>query len=252
MLQNVLLLSVLLLVSKKDSVGQIILPIQTDRPDQTETPFTVPKNYFQMEIGCLLEQNKDDTKSITVPTILTKFGLSDQFEVGIITEVATETINTETVTGLSPITFRIKETIAQEKGFRPTTSFIGYFTVPDFASEKFKTTYYAPAFKFAMQHTLTDKISLSYNLGAAWDGETAEPTFNYTLSTGYSISEELGAYIEIYGFIPQKSISEHLFDCGLTYLLSSNILLDVSGGVGLTSKALKYFAGLGCSFRIKN
>lgn len=226
-------------------------PIQTDRPDQTETPYTVPAKHFQMETGVSFEQTDPEIQSYTDPTILFKYGLNDHFELGLITEFATLKAR-ETTSGLTPITLRFKEKITDEKGLLPITSFIGYLTVPNWASKEFKSTYLAPAFRFTMQHTLSQKFSIGYNLGAEWNGETPEPAFIYTLTTGYSISEKIGAYAEVYGFAPQKSKPDHRFDCGLNYLVKENMLLDLSGGVGITKNAPDYYVALGFSFRLKD
>lgn len=226
-------------------------PIQTDRPDQTETPYTVPAKHFQMETGVSFEQTDPEIQSYTDPTILFKYGLNDHFELGLITEFATIKAR-ETTAGLTPITLRFKEKITDEKGLLPVTSFIGFLSVPNFASKEFKATYFAPAFRFTMQHTLSQKFSIGYNLGAEWNGETAEPAFIYTLTTGYSISDKIGAYLEIYGFAPQYSKADHRFDGGLNFLLKENILLDISGGAGITENAPDYYMALGFSFRLKD
>lgn len=242
---------VLVASNKTNLYAQKIDPIQTDRPDQTETPFTVPKNHFQMETGFSFEKTNTSIKSYTNPSVLMKYGLSDHFESGIITEFATLKSG-YSIGGLSPVTFRFKEKITDEKGIIPVTSFIGYLSVPHFASKKFKATYYAPAFRFTMQHTLSDKISIGYNLGAEWDGESPEPVFIYTLTTGFALTEKLGAFAEIYGFAPQLSKADHRFDAGFTYLLQNNIAIDISGGVGITENAPDYFTAIGFSFRLKD
>ena len=108
-----------------------------------------------METGFSFEQTNNRTKSYTEPSILFKYGLNDHFEVGLITEFATIKSD-QTISGLNPVTIRIKEKIADESGILPTTSFIGYLTIPHFATDNFKTAYFAPAFKFTMQHTLSD------------------------------------------------------------------------------------------------
>ncbi len=52
--------------------GQEMSPIQTDRPDQTETPAIVPVNHFQLESGFNYEQiNKGESK-LVIPTLLWK------------------------------------------------------------------------------------------------------------------------------------------------------------------------------------
>lgn len=101
-----------------------------------------------------------------------------------------------------------------------------------------------------MQHTLTDKISFSYNLGAEWDGFTAQPIFLYTASGGYAISDKLGTFIEIFGFAPQENTANHSADAGFTYLISDNFMVDLSGGLGITSNAPNHFVSVGFSFRL--
>jgi hypothetical protein len=93
-------------------------------------------------------------------------------------------------------------------------------------------------------------MSFSYNLGAEWDGFSAEPTFIYTTATGYSITEKLGSYIELFGFIPQNQKSYHSFDGGITYLINNNFMLDLSSGIGISKNAPKNYIAFGFSFRI--
>jgi hypothetical protein len=230
-------------------MGQEVEFIQTDRPDQTETPFIVPKNYLQMESGFSYEKFGEEIKTYTSPSLLTKYGLSDKFEVGLITEYVTVE-SEETLHGLLPLTVRFKQNITEEKGLIPMTSFIGYLSIPDAASADYKSKYYAPGFRFTMQHTLSDKLTLGYNLGARWFGQTGEPVFLYTITTGITLSPKMGAYVELFGFAPQYSQSTHLFDGGFNYYLSPDMLIDISGGAGYTENTLDYYAAFGFSFRI--
>jgi hypothetical protein len=225
-------------------------PIETDRPDQTETPAIVPKGMFQMENGFSFEKAARNSESFVVPSSLLKYGFNGKFEFRLIAEFSTDQTNGTTISGLSPILVGFKVAICEEKGILPKTSLIGHLSIPDLASDKLKATFYAPMFRFTMQHTLTDKINLGYNLGAEWDGETPEPTFIYTLTSGFSLSEKMGCYAEVYGFAPQKDKADHRFDAGFTYLLSNNFMIDASGGFGITENAPDYFTALGFSFRI--
>jgi Putative MetA-pathway of phenol degradation len=229
--------------------GQVTAPIATDRPDQTECPFIVPKGYLQAEHGLTYEKISKTSRALTHPSILWKYGISENIEVRLITEIVSEKELSKPITGLVPITVGFKTKIAEENGLIPKVSFIGHLSVPNWASKALKTGYYAPSFRFTMQHTLSDKFALAYNLGAEWDGETPNPTFIYTLTTGYSITKKLGSYLEFYGFSPQNQSIEHRFDGGLTYLINQNIMVDISAGVGLTSNAPKNFISLGFSYR---
>ena len=137
----------------------------------------------------------------------------------------------------------------EEKGVIPTVSFIGHLSIPTAATNNFKASYFAPSFRFTMQHTISNKFTLGYNLGAEWDGETPEPTFIYTLTSGMSITEKLGAYIELYGFAPQNQSADHRADCGFTYLITKDVMVDISGGFGITKKSPDNYFALGFSYR---
>ena len=50
--------------------------IETDRPDQTETPFLTPKNWIQLEAGFNIQQNIKNSFEYLSPTLLSKIGIS--------------------------------------------------------------------------------------------------------------------------------------------------------------------------------
>jgi len=232
-------------------LAQDLPSIQTDRPDQTECPFIVPKNYLQFENGFSYEKTNKDSNEYVVPSTLTKFGINDHFELRLITEFIVANENEVSTTGIIPVLVGFKARLLEEKGIIPLTSFIGHLSLPKLASKNFKADYYTPEFRFTMQHTLSENQTLSYNLGAEWDGINPEPTFIYTFTSGYSFSEKISGYIELYGFIPQIQKADHRFDAGLNYLLNPNHQLDISGGFGLSETSPDYFVALGYSFRFK-
>ncbi len=230
--------------------SQDIEPIQADRPDQTETPSLVPKGMFQMENGFSFEKNNADSETITAPTSLWKYGITENFELRLITEFSHQTSDGNSISGLNPVLIGFKVKLTEERGIVPKMAFIGHLAVPKLASKEFQSTFYAPEFRFVMQHTLSEKFSFSYNLGAEWNGETPEPSFIYTTTLGFAASSKLGAFVELYGFAPQYDRADHRFDCGLTYLISNNFMIDLSGGFGITEHSPDYFVSTGFSFRI--
>jgi hypothetical protein len=61
--------------------------IETDRPDFTESPNTVPKGALQVETGFIFENDKIENlggsfeyQNMTVNTTLLRFGLQENFE----------------------------------------------------------------------------------------------------------------------------------------------------------------------------
>ena len=244
------ILLVLFLMISIRSLSQTNEPIQADRPDQTETPAIVPKGMFQIETGFSLQKNDPFSKTNTLPSILWKYGVNANFELRLITEFVSEKKDDMTVSGVTPVLIGCKIKLCEEKGIIPKASFIGHISLPNMASTKFKADTVAPEFRFVFQHTLSEKFTLSYNLGSEWDGFSAEPTFIYTLTTGYAITSKLGSYVEVFGFAPQNDKVNHNFDCGITYLINPNFMLDLSSGFGITDNAPDHYFAFGFSFRI--
>lgn len=250
-MKKIFLLSTHFVLLQNLSFGQDLPSIQTDRPDQTECPFITPKNYFQLENGFSYEINNQNSKLIVAPTILTRFGINKYFELRLITEYIITKESSSTYSGINPILIGFKARLIEEKGVIPTTSLIAHIGIPKVASSENRAIYYYPEIRFTMQHTISEKQSLSYNLGAEWNGENTKPTFIYTLTTGYTLTKKIGAYIEFYGFVPQIGIPDHRFDSGLTYLFNLNHQLDISGGFGLSETSPQHYVTLGYSFRFK-
>ena len=251
MLRSILTSLLFCVITEDQLFGQELPPIQLDRPDQTECPFIVPKKYIQVEHGFTFERIDANQKQISHPTSLIKYGCNKNVELRLIAELVSQSVSGHTDFGIAPITLGFKSALFEEKGILPKTSFIGHITTSNIGSSKFHTTYIAPAFRFTMQHTLTKKMSLAYNLGCEWNGESAAQTYIYTLTTGVALTEKLGFYAELYGFLPKDNSADHRFDLGFTNLMSNNIMIDLSGGVGLTSNAPKGYMALGISYRFK-
>ena len=244
--------SLLKLNSNLKFIESILPIIQTDRPDQTECPFIVPKNHFQMESGFNYEKVNIDEQNFFYPSTLWKFGINNNLELRLITELNSNKFNEVITTGVNPVKIGFKTNLWKQKGVFPLTSFIGHLSIPNSATNQFKTSFVAPDFRFTMQHTLNNTISIAYNLGAEWDGENANPSYIYTLTSGFSLTNKIGIYFELYGFTHNKKQNEHRADGGITYNLRKNILLDVSGGFGLSKNAPNHYVSLGFSVRFPN
>jgi hypothetical protein len=243
--------------------------IATDRPDQTECPFIVPVKMFQIETGYQVEYDKNasiSTKNNTYNTTLIKYGVSKQMEFRLIAEYLGTSVKdrsienrTSRVSGMNSITVGAKIFICNQRGWLPKTSLITHLELPYFGSSLFRVKHLAPRFRFLMQHTISERVSFSYNIGGEWDGSSQDATLVYTASLGIGLVRNLGMFIEAYGFVTENSntqdefngsfTNDHRFDGGFTYLLNSNLQLDVSGGIGVSKASPDSFLSCGVSWR---
>lgn len=228
-------------------------PIRADRPDQSESSFLVPKGYFQAELGFSITDT-DPGYLYAYPSALWKYGLTDNFELRLVTQYITiQDDPAPDQNGFLPLAVGFKSKLSEQKGILPQMAFIGQLRLPGVVSEDFETTYLAPELRLAFDHTVSDFFSVGYNVGLLWDGEDPEPFFLYSLTTGFSISKRLGLFAEVYGATPQReSDPPQLYaDAGLTYLIGNNLLLDVSASQGITEDAPLRYVAAGFSYRFK-
>ncbi|MEO7292730.1 MAG: transporter [Ginsengibacter sp.] len=230
--------------------------IDTDRPDQTESVFLVPKKWIQFEAGFNFQKNSSTENEFLTPTLLSKYGLSNRIELRLITTFKTSSSSTIPIgtlreTGLDVVEVGAKISLFEEKELIPKTSFIFHVGIPSLTSAKFKPDNIAPNFRFTMQHTLSSKTALGYNLGCEWDGFTNYPAYIYTITLGFNLAEKWYSYIEGFGAFKKQISPEHNIDGGLAYFISNNFKVDLSGGFGLSPDAPKYYVSMGASIRFK-
>lgn len=231
-------------------------PIDTDRPDQTESAYTVPKSWLQFEAGFGIQHNDKISKEISLPTLLTKYGLSRKIELRLITTLLSnndisQPTAIEYKTGLEPVEIGAKISLCEEKKWIPKTSFIFHFAIPAFASKTNKINSVAPNFRFTLQNSVTENIAIGYNIGAEWGGENSSPSFIYTLSPGFNFAKRWYTYIEVFGAIKKSGAPQHNVDGGLAYYLSNNCKIDISSGWGITKASPDWYIAIGFSARFK-
>lgn len=232
----------------------------TDRPDETEAPSTVAKGYLQIESGFFYRDWRNDPrrhKEWAYNTTLLRYGLLDNLELRLGTDVVQlwerphgqEIQRTET--GFEPLLAGVKFGIAEENGIFPEIGFMGHVRLPFAASEQFRPENMGVDFRFAFTHTLNENSDLSYNFGAEWHNDASRPTYIYTISYGYDLTDQLGIYGELYGDLHEDESAEHFWDAGITYLLSQNFQLDAFVGTGINAPQ-QLWTGAGFSWRIPN
>ena len=240
--------------NEKETLGALI----TDRPDATESPSTIPVGFIQVETGAFYESFKEGnikTEDFTFNTTLVRLGLLKNLELRIgwdFVEGATKVNGTKinnVTSGFNPLLFGAKIAIAEEKGCFPEMGFISHIFLPFTASRDYKPETTGVDFRFSFAHTLSETSSLSYNLGAQWGDDSSEAAYIYTLAYGQSITAKLGAYVELYGDLPENNKANHLWDAGLTYLISDSVQLDATVGSSITKGQDILLSG-GISFRL--
>lgn len=232
--------------------SQMTEGIETDRPDQTESPYVVPNGYFQGEFGFNLVNYKEGIRDFFLPTGLLKYGLTNWIELRLEGTPYTETIrpvvNDEKNLKLEPVEVGAKLRLFEEKGLRPKTSLIAHVGLPFLASKEFRESPLTYVARLTMQHSLSEVVGFGYNIGVERDIENTTSLF-YTVAPGFGISDRWYAYVEAFGSFT-GGVGEHNLDAGIAYNPSPDTKIDFSSGFGLGSSLLKNYIALGFSFRL--
>ena len=235
-------------------------PLVTDRPDATEASSTVGKGVLQFETGGLyetFEANNVKQEYYTYNTMLVRYGILDNVELRLGWDfvegvtLANGTKLNDVTSGLSPLLLGLKIDIAEEQGLMPEIALIGHVFPIFSASTDYRPEYTGVDFRLSLAHTLSDRSSLGYNIGAEWGNDTPEAAAIYTMAYGYSFTEKFGMYAELYGDFPEDSKANHYWDAGMTYLVNNNLQLDAYFGTSIT-EGQDLLLGLGLSYRIQN
>jgi hypothetical protein len=230
--------------------------ISTDRPDQSNTPVLIPKRALQIETGFMVENDNTPTttkRNYTYNSTLLKYGINEHFEMRFNALYLGRSTSSDITTaqGLGPVSIGMKIKLADERGIWPQTSIISHINLRS-GDIKFKPSYTSNDITLACAHELNERLSITYNAGVKWDGESPVATSLYALSFAFNVTGKLSIFAESYGFFPEKSKPEHRMDAGITYKINPLFQWDFSGGLGLSQNAPDNFISTGLSIRLFN
>lgn len=224
----------------------------TDRPDQTESATAVPRGLVQVETGYLLSRD-DGVVTFEALGTLVRIGLGARTELrighaGIIGSARRHGAGDGEVGAKVNL-------IEAADGWTPQLAILGGLSLPT-GDEPFSSGSVDPTLLAAFAHELSPRLSLGYNLGAAWESSPDQPdrqaSVLYSLVLGVGITDRLGAFVEVFG--DRRTAGDAAtgvsIDGGLTYLLTETVQIDLSVGRGLHGPMADAFFGTGLSFRL--
>jgi len=240
----------------------LLREMETDRPDKTESAYTVDAGHFQIEMDLLSytrdrsEHEKAETFAIAATNY--KVGILNRVDLQIIVESFNilETTDRESgarsrVSGFGDVTLRTKINLWGNDGGPTALSVMPFVKIPTaFDDLGNGATEGGVIFPFAME------LPCNWDLGAQVEadylrdssGSGHHPEFSQTVTVSHDIVGKLGGYIEVFNSVSTESHSAWIatFDCGLTYALSPNVKFDAGVNIGLTEAAddLNPFVGL--------
>jgi hypothetical protein len=226
-------------------------PMSTDRPDFTESPFTVGLGRVQLEAGWTMSRGSG-VETNTLGEGLLRYGLSERLELRI-GAPSLEFVRSDdegSSGGLTDASLGLKFELAGQDGGVPNLGLILDSTFPT-GSAGFSGEAAGPGATLAWSYELNDMFTLSGNFGAglARDEDGGHVEGAASLSLAMAVSERWGVYAETFAIVPSGRDEMFYANVGATYLLSPDLQLDARLGSGLNGAADDLFVGVGVSRR---
>ena len=246
---------------------KLMRPMSTDRPDQTESPYTVDAGHFQVEMDAVSAVfDRDHSGGSDVQT--TSWGTSLNLKAGLLNNVDIQFV-------LDPYTrVEVKDFAA---GTKDTASGFGEFQTRlkvnlwgnDGGSTAFAMMPFVkwPLAESSLRNGKTEGgaiFILGYELPGGWGSAVmtefdfvANDTGGYdtefvnSITFSHDIVGELGGYVEFFSVVSSAGNVDWQgqFDVGFTYAVNDNLQLDTGCNFGVTEAAPDFNPFIGLSWR---
>lgn len=241
----------------------LLRDLSTDRPDLTESPYSVDAGWWQLEMD-LVGYTRDHVKSagtdvdataLSLAAINLKLGLTHNIDLQTVIESYTRvkaqdnlTGDSETISGFGDITSRLKINLWGNDGGGSALALMPFIKWPT-NQNNLGNNYIEGGLIIPYARDLPNGWGLGVMTeidvvrNEADSGYTAD--WLNTITVSHDLGEKLGFYLEL-THLTTEGPSLATFDCGLTYGVNRHVQLDCGANIGLTdaTEDLTLFIGL--------
>lgn len=241
---------------------QLMRDMATDRPDKTESAYTVDAGHFQFEmdfVNYTHDQSKHETvDDVALAPINLKVGILNNLDLQFIVEPYNfqrtkdrDTGRTSRASGFGDLTVRSKINLWGNDGGPTAFAVMPFVKIPTADGELGNGAteggvIFPVAIKLPSEWELGAQIEIDGRCNEGDSGYHQE--FSQTVTVGHDIAGKLAGYVELFNEVSNERHSAWIatFDFGFTYGLSRNVQLDAGMNIGLTEAAddLNPFIGL--------
>lgn len=235
----------------------------TDRPDATESPFTVDAGHYQLEMS-LFELSRENfkgerTNDLSLIPFNLKAGLTNDLDLQLIINpyhrlwlhAKGESKRNE---GFGETELRAKYNLWGNDGGDTAGAVMPFVRFP--TGTDGLSNHHVEG---GLILPLAVSLPAGFNLGLMAEFDADRNTRNdgygldfvHTATVHHKLTERLDAYVEYAGVAPAGTGNSYLstFDTGLIYALRKNVQLDAGVNLGLSDRADNILGFLGISFR---
>ena len=249
---------------------QWLREMSTDRPDKTESAYTVDAGHFQIEMDFVNysydkhNPARDGTivRTWGIAPINLKVGLLNNLDVQFVLQPHTYVHTSDPAAGVSKqrgfgdFVTRVKWNLWGNDGGTTAFALMPYLKLPtnqDQLGNGNRSVEFGLIAPLAVELPAGWGMGLMTQLDIVRDGASSSyhPEFVNTVTFGHDIIGDLGGYVEFFSSVSAERGSSWVgtVDLGLTYALTKNIQLDAGINLGVTRAADDWNPFVGLSWR---
>ena len=247
---------------------QWLREMSTDRPDKTESAYTVDAGHFQIEMD-LVNYSYDKHNPARDGTIVRtwgiapinlKVGLLNNLDVQFVLQPHTYVHTSDPAAGVSKqrgfgdLMMRVKWNLWGNDGGSTAFALMPYLKLPTNQDQLGNRSV-----EFGLIAPLAVELPAGWGMGLMTQLDVVRdttssgyhPEFVNTVTFGHDIVGDLGGYVEFFSSVSTERGSSWVgsVDLGLTYALTKNIQLDAGINLGVTRAADDFNPFVGVSWR---
>ena len=244
---------------------ELMREMSTDRPDKTESAYTVDAGHFQIEADVLSfseDGHNDSNERVEGWSFFNsnlKVGLCNNSDLQIVvptySSVRTRAAGTtERNSGIGDLVTRLKINFWGNDGGDTAFAAMPFVKFPtsqdDLGNGAFEGGIIFPL-AVALPREWGMGVMTQFDFTEDGDGSGYHPEFINTITFGHDIVGNLAGYVEFFSLVSTDRDSDWIgtFDLGLTYALTEDIQLDTGVNFGVTRSADDVNPFLGVSWR---
>jgi hypothetical protein len=226
--------------------------LSTDRPDRTESPVTVDRGHFQLELDFVNATDSRSARAYGLGAINAKIGLRDNLDLQLVTQVHERAKTGPLITGstLPDFTARLKHNLWGNDGGRTALALMPFVTVPRESGGIVEGGLIVPlAVDLAPKWSLGTMLEL--DALAAESGSGHQINVVNTVTVGRDLADQLGMYGELAAELRNAAVKTVAATAngGFTFRLGENVQFDAGANFGLNDYADRVRVFIGMSRR---
>jgi hypothetical protein len=232
------------------ALAEELRPLSTDRPDTTESAYTVDAGHFQFEMEIAAWAKDGRERELTLGELNAKVGLDASTDLQVVLPFYTQVRNGDE--GFGDITIRLKRNLWGNDEGSTALALMPFIKLPtahdDLGNGEFEGGLIVP-FSFQGPAGWACAVMAEGDIEADEDGRGHHFTAITSATTSHGLTENTGVFFELVSVLSAESGAdwEAYFNTGMTWAVTPTWQVDGGVRLGLTDASTDFTPFLGLS-----